>query len=341
METRASLHGTWSGAIRELAATVQYGTYLTGDDIAQILFINDGDTSRPIQNLILDSTYKYMTVTTATGTHSDGYERMFIDAVFSKEYENDSTVEWCQPYRDFGGNYCDPTDYERDMFIYQNQIRVDPTAFDTIYTAIRQSFNPLNTATAVNSIYDYNGDGTAETLAYTSLYSNVDTRLTAASAQTATTQLSWSPGLYLAAEVHVADQATEVAVTSTGTDSSSPSTRAAVFGTGGIYESIALGDFTAQQAVISIIIGDLDAGEGQTRMFDSTYTHVGIASGTQSSFTTISVVDYAKSSEYTTSDTYASCEDSTNTDDIVYIGGAMGNAALGALTVAASIALLQ
>ena len=141
--------------------------------------------------------------------------------------------------------------------------------------------------------------------------------------------------------MHVEDQATEVAVTSIGTDSSSPSTRAAAFGTGGIYESIALGDFTAQQALIAIIIGDLDDGEGQTRMFDTTYTHTGIATGTQSTFTSITVVDYALSSEYTTSDTYASCEDETTTDDIVYIGGAMGNAALGALTVAASIALLQ
>jgi hypothetical protein len=143
------------------------------------------------------------------------------------------------------------------------------------------------------------------------------------------------PGLYLSAQDHVKDVADLEEITETGTDDSTPSSRANEYGLGGIYESIALGDFTAQQIVISLIIGDEDSGAARAKIYDSTLTHVGIAYGDSANFDKITVFDYANESEYYTNEPWASCTEEVEVVDIIYIGGAMSGAALSLATLGA------
>jgi hypothetical protein len=256
-------------------------------------------------------------------------------------YTNNADIEWCQVYRDFGENYCIPTDMEESIFIYQNAIRMEPDLWDETYTAIRAAFDPPNQDDTLDCIYDFNGDGVAETRIFKSGYGYVNASLTTASSQAIILPLKWMPGLYLSAKDHLAGVATLAEVTETGTDGSNPSSRADAYGVGGIYESIALGDYTAQQIVITLIIGDEDSGAARARIFDTDLTHVGIAYGDQSTFGKVTVLDYAKESEYYTSEPYASCTEEVETVDIVYIGGALGGMALGMATLGALATIMN
>ena len=111
--TRASAFGTWTGGIVEYVFEIEYTDGVSADDVVQALMIGDGDSNQVALNAITDSTYTKMGV---SATDNDPY--MFVSVVFAKGYTNAATVADCQVYRDFGGDICDPSEYERDLFIY-------------------------------------------------------------------------------------------------------------------------------------------------------------------------------------------------------------------------------
>lgn len=334
---RVNENGDWADGITELSfqVTLASGEELTANDIALILLINDDDDNKKSQSAILSADFTQMAMTRTENASNDN---VYVDIIFVESYTNNDDVAWCQVYRDFGGNYCDPAEFEEDVFIYQNTIRMDPTRWDGIYNDIRDASTPQRVADTLDFVYDFNGDGVAETVEFKSGYAYVDASLTSASAEAIIDPLSWTPGLYLSATDHVADIAALEEVTETGTDGSTPSSRASEYGVGGIYESIALGDFTAKNTVIALIIGDEDSGAARNRMFDADLTHVGVATGPQSTFTRVTVIDYCKTSEYTTSEPWLSCTGDEDEVDIVYIGFANG-LALGFATLASVAAV--
>jgi len=336
--TMVNEHGTWANGLIELKFEVPFDTELTANDVAQILLINDGDSLAKVQGAILSNLYTQMAVARQINTAGNKY---FVDVIFVEEYTNNSDVAWCQVYRDFGENYCIPSAMEESIFIYQNAIRMEPDVWDDTYQAIRDAFDPPNQDDTLDCIYDWNGDGTATTREFKSGYGYVNASLTSASAEAVILPLKWMPGIFLSAKDHVADVATLAEVTETGTDGSTPSSRASQYGVGGIYESISLGDYTAQQIVITLIIGDEDSGAARNRIFDSSLTHIGVAYGDQSNFGKVTVFDYAKESEYYTNEPWASCTEEEVVVDIVYIGGALGGVALGTATLAALATLMN
>ncbi len=336
--TMVNEHGEWADGLIEIKFEVSFDTELTANDVAQILLINDGDAQKQIQAALLNPLYTRMAVARQINNAGNKY---FIDLILAETYTNNADVAWCQVYRDFGENYCIPSATEEAIFIYQNAIRMEPDVWDETYQAIRDAFNPPNQDDTLDCIYDFNGDGTAETRIFKSGYGYVNASLTSAQTKTAILPLKWMPGLYLSAKDHVTDQASVLEVSETGTDGSTPSSRASVYGVGGIYESISLGDYTTQQIVITLIIGDEDSGAARARIFDSTLTHIGVAYGDQSTFGKVTVFDYAKESEYYTNEPWASCTEEEEVVDIVYIGGALGGAALGVATLGALATIMN
>lgn len=74
---------------------------------------------------------------------------------------------------------------------------MDPTAWATTYTAIKAAFDPPNQNDTLDCIYDFNGDGIAETRVFKSGYGYVNASFTTASAKAVILPLKWSPGLFL------------------------------------------------------------------------------------------------------------------------------------------------
>lgn len=87
--------------------------------------------------------------------------------MFAKTYTNGASIPACQVTRDFGGDYCDPTNYEKNVFIYMNTIRTDPTAYDTTFDAIVNAFVPLS-STSLDCNYDYSGSGSSSLRTFSS-----------------------------------------------------------------------------------------------------------------------------------------------------------------------------
>lgn len=207
----------------ELKFEVTIDVALTANDVTEILLVNDGDALKTIQTSILSDNFTKIALARQPNT---GATKYFIDVIMAEEYTNNADVAWCQVYRDFGDNYCTPTAMEESIFIYQNAIRMEPDAWDTVFAAIRAAFDPPNQPDTLDCIYDFNGDGVAETRVFKSGYAYVNTSLLAASAETIILPLKWMPGLYLSSKDHVVDVAALVEVTETGTSGSTPSSRA-------------------------------------------------------------------------------------------------------------------
>lgn len=123
---------------------------------------------------------------------------------------------------------------------------MEPDVWADTFTAIEAAFNPPNEANSIDCIYDWNGDGSTTTREFKEGYAYVAASFATTNAETIIDPLMWMPGLYLAAKDHVTDVAGETEITSTGTTGSTPSSRADAYGVGSIYESISLGDYTAQ-----------------------------------------------------------------------------------------------
>lgn len=136
-------------------------------------------------------------------TASNDATKFFINVILVEEYTNNSDVEWCQVYRDFGENYCIPTDMEENIFIYQNAIRMAPDEWDDVYADIRAAFSPADQDDTLLCIYDFNGDGNAENREFKSGYKYVRESLADASTKSIILPLKWMPGLYLSSQLHV------------------------------------------------------------------------------------------------------------------------------------------
>lgn len=75
------------------------------------MLINDGDTSTVARNAIVSADYTKMglSITQNAGNAA----KYFVDVVFAQQYTNSASVADCGVTRDFGGDICDPTDYEK------------------------------------------------------------------------------------------------------------------------------------------------------------------------------------------------------------------------------------
>jgi hypothetical protein len=202
--------------------------------------------------------------------------KFLVDAVFAKTYTNGASIPACQVTRNFGGDYCDPSDYEKNVFIYMNTIRTAPTAFDSTFDGIVNAFVPL-ASTSLDCNYDYNGDGSATLRTFSSKSSGVTSAKATVAGTTAVTALKWSPGLYISAKNHTTDMAAASSVTTAGTDGSTPTSRGAVYGAGTVYETNIIGDNNEMFVIMQSLIGDTDSGEARTKMLKSSYTQTGVA----------------------------------------------------------------
>lgn len=122
------------------------------------MLISDGDSSAVSRNAITNSDYTRMALS-ITSTSANVY---FVDVVFAMEYENANDVASCKVTRDFGGDYCDPSEYEQGVFININAVREDPTFFESVFDDVIDAFIP-NEATSRECNYDFDGDGTLVT----------------------------------------------------------------------------------------------------------------------------------------------------------------------------------
>lgn len=243
-------------------------------DIVQALLINDGDENTVARSAIVDSTYTRMAISITQ--HPSTPAKYLVDAVFAKTFTNGASIPACQVTRDFGGDYCDPSDYEKNVFIYMNTIRTDPTAFDTTFDDIIAAFVPV-LSTSLDCNYDFNGDESTTLRTFSNKSSGVTSAKDTVSGTTAVAALKWSPGLYISAQDHTKDMASLTAVTDTGSDASTPTSRAALYGEGTVYESNIIGDNNEMFVIMQALIGDTDSGANRIKMLKSTYTHTGVA----------------------------------------------------------------
>jgi len=158
--------------------------------------INDGDSATVARTSIVAGDYTRMGMSITQNASSTN--KYLVDVVFAKDYTNSATVAVCQVTRDFGGDICDPTDYEKSVFINQNSVRTDPTYFATTFDSVVAAFVPA-ADTSLDCIYDYNGDGSTTQRTFSSKRSGVSAAKTTTSAFAAMSPLKWSPGLYLSA----------------------------------------------------------------------------------------------------------------------------------------------
>lgn len=63
------------------------------------------------RNAIVSSEYTRIGLS-ITNNASDA-TKYLVDVVFAKQYTNSASVTECQVTREFGGDICDPTDYEK------------------------------------------------------------------------------------------------------------------------------------------------------------------------------------------------------------------------------------
>jgi uncharacterized protein YkwD len=272
--TRANQYGSWTGGIVEYIFEIEVTTSLSANDVVQALLINDGDDNTVARAAIVDSTYTRMAIS-ITQNASDT-TKYLVDAVFAKTYTNGASIPACQVTRNFGGDYCDPSDYEKNVFINMNTVRTNPTAYDTTFDAIVNSFVPL-ASTSLDCNYDYNGNGSKSLRTFSSKSSGVSAAKTTVAGTTPVAALKWSPGLYISAKNHTTDMAAQTTVSDAGTDGSTPTSRAAVYGSGTVYESNVIGDNNEQFVIMQQLIGDTDSGSARTRLLKSSYTQTGVA----------------------------------------------------------------
>ena len=250
--SRATTYGTWTGGIVEYMFEIDFTTALSADDIVQALLISDGDDNAVAREAITTSAYTTMGASITLNGDGDKY---FVDVVFAKAYDNAATVAECQVTRNFGGDICDPSTFEMNVFINVNTVREDPAAFDTNFDAIIASFVP-NDSTSLDSSYDFNGDGSNQDRTFVKKQAGVTSAKSTVNGGSALSPLKWSPGLFLAASDHATDMIDAETVTTDGTDGSTPTTRAAVYGSGPIYEIDSTGDNNEVNTVMQMLIGD-------------------------------------------------------------------------------------
>lgn len=125
--------------------------------------------------------------------------------------------------------------------------------------------------------YDESADDSTESRTYVSKQAGVTAAKATVAGTTAVAQLVWSPGMFLAATDHALDMSTATVMSTTGSDGSTPTTRAGEYGSGVAYETVVSGSNSAKQAVMQVLIGDADSGAGRNKMLSSSYTQTGVA----------------------------------------------------------------
>lgn len=316
---------------------IEVTTSLSATDVVQALLINDGDDATVARTAITDSAYTRMAIS-ITQNASDS-TKYLVDAVFAQTYTNGASIPECQVTRNFGGDYCDPSDYEKNVFINMNAVRTDPTSYNTVFDAVVNAFVPL-ASTSLDCNYDYNGDGTNTLRTFSNKSQGVSDAKTTVSGTTAVAALKWSPGLYLSAGNHTTDMASATTVSDTGSDGSTPTSRAAVYGSGTVYESNIIGDNDETFVIMQALIGDTDSGDARIKMLKSSYTQTGVSQIAQTNYVSLTTINYA-SDTYVTAEPYASCTyaDAVEEEETVDLISGAVSLTLGAASLALAAAL--
>jgi uncharacterized protein YkwD len=334
---RANTYGSWTGGIVEYIFEIETSGSLSAIDIVQALLISDGDDNVVARAAIVDSSYERMAISVTP--HASEDNKYLVDAVFAKTYTNGAEIPRCKVTRDFGGDYCDPTDYEKNVFIYLNAIRTDPTTYEATFDAIIAAFVPRGD-NSLECNYAFNGE-TTELRTFSSKSSGVAAAKATVSGTTAVAALKWSPGLYISAQEHVADMKDKSAVTDAGSDESTPTSRGALYGEGTVYETNIINDYDEMFVIMHALIGDSDSGTARNTMLKDTYTQVGVAQSAHDVYTSLTTINYADDT-YITAEPYASCttEDAEEEEEetVDLISGAV-SLSLGAAGLALAAAL--
>lgn len=195
-------------------------------------------------------------------------------------------------------------------------------------------------STSLTSVFNYDesNDGSTESRTYVSKQSGVTAAKATVSGTSALSELTWAPGLYLAALLHGEDLSTASVMSTTGSDGSTPTTRASNFGSGVTYETVVAGSNSAKQAVMQVLIGDTDSGAGRNKMLSSAYTQTGISQVSSDSQGSITIIDYASNS-YVTASPWAECQEEV--EEIEVEEEFASSLVSGAAAFIAALAILQ
>ena len=111
--------------------------------------------------------------------------------------------------------------------------------------------------------------------------------------------LNWANGLSRACQDHVNDIGPKGLTQHNGSDGSSPKDRMLRYGSWGsswaYAENLDFGTWTGQEDVLALIIDDGVSNRGhRTNIFSSSYSYIGVASGSHKKYGQMACQDFAK-----------------------------------------------
>lgn len=129
---------------------------------------------------------------------------------------------------------------------------------------------------------------------------------TTVAAVTGLSAFKWQGGLYQAAKDHVNDLAASGEISVTGSDSSTPATRAAKYGAGTTSEDVFGDDYTPVIYALALVA---EAGSS-ANMLSADHTHLALAKKdfTSSLIAQKSVADFIFTSDFVSASPYSECE---------------------------------
>ena len=122
---RANEYGSLNGSLQEAVWRITVAGGMAASDVAQALFLNEGDEERNFRASLMDSDY---TLFGGNFHCDDSSNECVYDFYLAKEYENNPDVEECGVTQYFGGSICDPSADEIDAFNAINAARTDGTS---------------------------------------------------------------------------------------------------------------------------------------------------------------------------------------------------------------------
>jgi uncharacterized protein YkwD len=174
---------------------------------------------------------------------------------------------------------------ERDVLNEINQARANPQ----LYASYLEKLKPLYSGK------EYRRTGHPALLTEEGLVA-VDEAIKFLQTVKPLTPLTFSQGLYLAAQSHVKDQSSSGGIGHKGSDSMLVEQRVKPFGTwqGGIGENITYGDDSARERVLTWLVDDGVPSRGhRRRLLSSDYNVAGISCGSHPEFNTMCVLTLA------------------------------------------------